>query len=59
LLIFNQQAAELLEQTRATDKIKAALKDSSLLHVDETSINICGKRRWKDWKGCFYFAVFI
>ena len=46
LVRFNQQAAELLEQTGATDKIKVALKGSPLLHVDETGINIGGKREW-------------
>jgi transposase len=46
LVRFNQQAAELLEQTGATDKIETALKGSPLLHVDETGINIGGKRQW-------------
>jgi transposase len=46
LVRFNQQAAQLLEQTGATDKIKTVLKDAPLLHVDETGINIGGKRQW-------------
>jgi transposase len=46
LVRFNQQAAELLEQTGATDKIDNALKSAALLHVDETGINIGGKHRW-------------
>jgi transposase len=46
LVRFNQQAAELLEQTGATDKIDNALKSAALLHVDETGINIGGKRQW-------------
>jgi transposase len=43
---FNQQAAELLEQTGATNKIDNALKSAALLYVDETGINIGGKRQW-------------
>jgi transposase len=35
LVWFKQQTAELLEQTRATDKIVTALKSAVLLHVDE------------------------
>jgi transposase len=46
LVRFNQQASELLEQAGATDKIDNALKSAALLHVDETGIDIGGKRQW-------------
>lgn len=46
LVGFNYQGAELLDKTGATDKIHTALKNAALLHVDETGINIGGKRQW-------------
>jgi transposase len=47
LFNFNQRAAELVSSSGAEDAIKQALLTSGLaLHVDETGININGKRRW-------------
>lgn len=43
---FNQAAAELIKQTGAEDKIKAAIRASLVVHADETGINIDGKRQW-------------
>lgn len=44
---FNKQAASLVTLSGAEQRIKQALKTSHLaLHVDETGINIGGKRRW-------------
>ena len=44
---FNKQAAALVSSSGAEQHIKQALQSSNLgLHVDETGINIGGKRRW-------------
>jgi transposase len=44
---FNKQAATLVASSGAEQHIKQALQSSHLaLHVDETGINIDGKRRW-------------
>lgn len=44
---FNEQAAALVSSSGAEQHIKQALQSSHLgLHVDETGINIDGKRRW-------------
>jgi transposase len=46
LFNFNQKASNLIEQIGAADQIKAALRATPVLHVDETGVNINGKRRW-------------
>jgi transposase len=46
LFNFNQKASDLIEKTGAENQIKAALRASPVLHVDETGVNINGKRRW-------------
>ena len=47
LFNFNEQAAELVKSSGAEAIIKTALQSShQTLHVDETGINIGGKRRW-------------
>lgn len=46
LFNFNQKASDLIEKTGAENQIKAALRASPVLHVDETGANINGKRRW-------------
>ncbi|WP_052379992.1 transposase [Pseudoalteromonas sp. '520P1 No. 412'] len=46
LLNFNEQADELVKSSGAEDIIKTSLQSShQTLHVDETGINIGGKRR--------------
>jgi transposase len=56
LFNFNEQAATFITSTGAEAAIKKALQMTShILHVDETGINIGGKRRWlhsastKEW----------
>jgi hypothetical protein len=44
LFNFNQKESNLVEQTAAANQIKAALRASPVLHVDETGVNINGKR---------------
>ena len=47
LFNFNEQAAELVKSSGAEAIIKTALQSPhQTLHVDETGINIGGKRRW-------------
>ena len=47
LFNFNEQAAELVKSSGAEAIIKTALQSThQTLHVDETGINIGGKRRW-------------
>ena len=47
LFNFNKQAFDLVKSTGAEEIIKNALRASmSTLHVDETGINIAGKRCW-------------
>lgn len=47
LFNFNKQAFDLVTSSGAEQKIKKALRSSmSTLHVDETGINISGKRCW-------------
>jgi transposase len=47
LFNFNKQAFDLVKSTGAEEGIKNALRASmSTLHVDETGINIAGKRCW-------------
>ncbi|WP_435274099.1 IS66 family transposase [Psychrobium sp. nBUS_13] len=47
LFNFNEQAAALVKSSGAEDIIKTALQSPhQTLHVDETGINIGGKRRW-------------
>ncbi|MGP4985883.1 IS66 family transposase [Pseudoalteromonas nigrifaciens] len=47
LFNFNEQAAALVKSSGAEGIIKAALQSPhQTLHVDETGINIGGKRRW-------------
>lgn len=43
---FNQEAARLIDSTGASDIIKQRLRDSAVLHADETGINIGGQRHW-------------
>ena len=43
---FINTAYVKLEETNALDMIKANLVDESVLHTDETGININGKRQW-------------
>jgi transposase len=44
---FNEQASALVKSTGAEEGIKQALQTThQALHVDETGINIGGKRRW-------------
>ena len=44
---FNQQASALVKSTGAEKVIKQSLQTThQALHVDETGINIGGKRRW-------------
>lgn len=43
---FNQAATDLVKQTGAENKIKVAIQNSYVVHVDETGININGKRQW-------------
>ena len=47
LFNFNKQAFDLVKSSGAEEIIKNALRSSmSVLHVDETGINIAGKRCW-------------
>lgn len=46
LFNFINTAYAKLEETNALDIIKARLKSESVLHADETGININGKRQW-------------
>jgi len=47
LFNFNEQAAERVKSSGAEDIIKTALQNPhQTLHVDETGINIGGKRQW-------------
>ncbi len=47
LFAFNEQAASLITSTGAESIIKQQLRQSPLpVHVDETGINISGKRQW-------------
>lgn len=47
LFNFNEQTATLVKSSGAEAAIKEALQMTShALHVDETGINIAGKRRW-------------
>ena len=47
LFNFNEQTATLVKSSGAEAAIKEALQTTShALHVDETGINIAGKRRW-------------
>lgn len=47
LFNFNEQAAALIKSSGAENIIKTALQSPhQTLHVDETGINIGGKRRW-------------
>lgn len=46
LFNFNQQAAEQIRALGAEATIKKSLRSGSVLHVDETGINIDSKRHW-------------
>jgi transposase len=46
LFNFKQKASNLIEQTVAANQIKAALRASPVLHVDETGVNISSKQHW-------------
>lgn len=46
LFNFNQQAAQQIRALGAEAVIKQSLRSGSVLHVDETGINIDGKRHW-------------
>lgn len=43
---FNVEAASLVESTGAESIIKQRLQEGTLIHADETGINIAGKGRW-------------
>ncbi len=43
---FNAQALKALNESGALDTMKSRLQDSLVLNVDETGININGKRHW-------------
>ncbi|TQV84818.1 IS66 family transposase [Exilibacterium tricleocarpae] len=46
LFNFNQEAAELIAALGAEDYIKAQLCAAPVIHVDETGVNVGGKRHW-------------
>lgn len=43
---FNQKAAELIHKSGIDTFIRSQLQRATLLHVDETGINIGGRRQW-------------
>lgn len=62
LFNFNKQAFDLVKSTGAEEVIKNALRASmSTLHVDETGINIAGKRCWlhgaSDQAWTYFFLI--
>ena len=46
LVNFNTQAGKLLQELGALDVIKSQLKSSTVLHADETGMNMNGSKQW-------------
>lgn len=46
IVTFNQLAAKKVLELGAEERIKQQLKQSPVIHADETGINIGGKRQW-------------
>ncbi len=60
LFNFNKQAASLIKSSCAEDVIETSLRTSHhALHVDETGININGKRRWLHGASTTWWTYFI
>ncbi len=60
LFNFNKQTASLIKSSGAEDVIKTSLRTShQALHVDETGININGKRRWLHGASTTWWTYFI
>ena len=59
LFNFNEQAATLVKSSGAEAAIKKALQTTfHALHVDETGINIAGKRRWLHGASTVWWTYF-